>query len=134
MRFFFDNCLPPALAKALAALAEPDGHVVEHLRDKFPADTADTVWIGALAAEGDWIIVSGDPRITRNPAERAAWRESQLTAFFLKPGWTNLDPWVQASKLVARWPKIVSRAEGAESGSGFFVPVSGQTIEEIPPS
>jgi hypothetical protein len=131
VRFFLDNCLPPRLANALAALSGPDGHTVVHLRDKFPPDTEDTAWIRSLADDGDWIIVSGDPRITRNPAEREAWRESQLTAFFLKSGWTNLEFWIQVSKLIALWPKIVAHAEYAERGSGFFVPVRGLELEEI---
>lgn len=131
MKFFLDNTLPPLLAKALQALVEDESHTVIHLREKFLPDIEDGVWINALAQEGGWIIISGDPRITRNPHERAAWLESQLTAFFLKPGWTNLEFWVQASKLVALWPRIMGEASRARPGSGFLVPVRGQEFERI---
>jgi len=43
-----------------------------------------------LAKEEDWVIVSGDLRIRKNPHEIAAWRSAGHTIFFLKPGWINL--------------------------------------------
>lgn len=131
MRFFLDNTLPPPLAEALHALCRSDSHEVRHLRDRFQPDTDDVVWINTLAQEGDWIIISGDPRITKNPHERVAWLTSGLTAFFLKPGWSNLQFWVQVSKLVYWWPRIMTEAERARSGSGFLIPVKGNEIERI---
>ena len=52
----------------------------------FRRDTPDQEWLATLAEEGDWVIVSGDPRITRGKHERQAWLESGLTAFFLGKG------------------------------------------------
>jgi PIN domain-containing protein len=66
VKFFFDNNLPPKLAKSLHLLVEPD-HEVVHLKDRFSADAPDEEWITALAKQKDWIIVSGDLRIRRNP-------------------------------------------------------------------
>ena len=84
--------MSPHLAAAVAGLEQAQGsggHAVIHLGAKLPRNTDDVVWIRALAAERDWIIVSGDLRITRNKAERLAWRESGLTAFFLKSAWAD---------------------------------------------
>jgi predicted nuclease of predicted toxin-antitoxin system len=89
VKFFLDNCIAPVFAKVLNILAERQGHPIVHLRDKFPPDTKDPEWIRALAEEGEWIIVSGDPRISREKAERQAWQESRLTAFFFGDGWTS---------------------------------------------
>ncbi|MCT9119089.1 hypothetical protein N6G02_23365 [Cupriavidus gilardii] len=52
MKFFVDNNLPPALARAMHALSEVHGHSVTHLRDTFPAHTADADWIEGLSREG----------------------------------------------------------------------------------
>lgn len=126
MRFFFDNTLPPRLADAIHALISPDGHRVDHLRDRFSANTKDPEWLGTLAREGDWIIVSGDPRITKGRHERAAWLESGLTAFFLKSGWTNLPLWDQVWRLVKYWPDIARHASESRKGSGFVINVNGK--------
>jgi len=131
VKFFFDNTLPPRLAKALDALVKEDGHTVTHLREKFATDTEDPVWISALAKEGEWIIISGDPRITKGRHEKAAWKESHLTACFLKSGWTNFRLWDQVWRLVKFWPAIVAATADARPGAGFLVNVNGkiETLE-----
>lgn len=125
MRFFFDNNLAPKLAKSLHVLVEPD-HSVVHLKDRFAANTPDETWMRALAGESDWVIISGDIRISKNPHEVAAWREAGHTTFFLKAGWTNLPFWDQAQKFVKCFPEIIATAERAKSGTMFMVSVSGK--------
>jgi PIN like domain len=60
--------------RALAAIAEADGHQVEAKFDKFDGNTSvpDTEWLGLLGNEGGWAFVSDDHRIYRNPQERSA--------------------------------------------------------------
>ena len=125
MRFFFDNNLPARLAKALNALAEPD-HSVVHLKDKFPQDTSDAVWMTKLGEERDWVIVSGDLCIRKNPHEIKAWRAAGHTTFFLKRGWINLKFWDQAQKMVKCFPDLIARAEQAKRSSQFQVGVNGK--------
>jgi hypothetical protein len=79
-----------------------------------------------LAGESDWVIISGDVRISRNPHEVAAWREAGHTIFFLKAGWTNLQFWEQAYKFVKSFPGIIATAERAKSGTIFMVSVNGK--------
>jgi predicted nuclease of predicted toxin-antitoxin system len=81
VRFFFDNNLPPKLAKSLHVLVEPD-HQVIHLKDRFAANTTDETWMAGLAKEQDWIIVSGDLQIRKNPHEVRAWRAADTRHFF----------------------------------------------------
>jgi hypothetical protein len=119
VRFFLDNCISPILARALAVLAEFQQYDIIHLRDRFEPETRDLDWIPVLAAEGDWVIISGDTRISRSKAERAAWHESGLTAFFLSDDWSQKKFWTQAAELVRWWPVIVLTARQAPSGSGF---------------
>ena len=122
MRFFFDNNLPPRLARAIDVLLGDSGKAV-HLTDRFTPDTPDIEWISALASEGNWVIISGDVRITRNPQQCKAWQEANLTTFFLpKKKWMASDPWLQAANLVRWWPDIMDQARRVAPGAGFLVP------------
>lgn len=121
MKFLLDNCLSPRFAEALDALCRPK-HAVEHLRSKFSQETPDEAWIEALAVEGHWVIVSGDPRIVKSPQSREVWRRSGLTAFFLKKGWMHHGLWEQCWRLVRWWPAIMQQSELVKPGAGFLVP------------
>ncbi|MGH7623695.1 MAG: hypothetical protein ACREOJ_00055 [Gemmatimonadaceae bacterium] len=126
MRFFLDNCISVAMSRAIAELARAQGIEVIHLSDRFPRNTTDVEWIRALREE-QWIIVSGDTRISRNPAERAAWLESRLTAFFFEESWSRRRFWVQASELVRWWPVLLETAGTCTRGSGYLLPFKGNT-------
>ncbi len=121
MRYFFDNNLSIHLAHALAALCKAESVEVIHLRDKFPAAISDIEWIGALAKEGDWVVISQD-RLTRNPLEKEALRRSGLTAFILVKGWARHNGWEIAARPVRWWPRIMEGAELFEGGAAFEVP------------
>ena len=136
MKFLFDNCLPPNIARALSEL-DPN-HRIEHLRDRFPQDIEDPEWIRQLADEGDWVIVSADTRIPKNPQNRQAWRQSGLTGFFFLKAWTNHPFWEQAWRAVRWWPDITRTADTVQPGVGFWVPVNyggkGGKLKPIPNS
>jgi hypothetical protein len=134
VRFFFDNTMSPYLARAVAVLEEglDDRNEVVHLKTKFPANTPDVTWISALGAEREWVIVSGDLRITRVAAERAAWRESGLTAFFLKKAWAEQKLLPFSSRFIAWWPNITAQAQMAAVGKGFLIPWGGQRFDDVP--
>ncbi len=122
MRFFVDNNLAPALARVLNALAVYEGYQVFHLKDRFDRATPDEIWLRKLGTSGDWVILSGDLRITRNPHEKRIWRQSGLTAFFLAKGWINEGFYEQAWKLVRWWPRIIEQVKNNEPGIGFVIP------------
>lgn len=130
MRFFIDNNLSIKVARALHCLVEPE-HEVVHLRSKFTADTPDVEWMGGLAAEEGWIILSGDTNIRRNPHEIEAWKTAGHTMFFLKSGWMHLQGFEQAAKLFHRFPDILKLAEKAPRGGGYLVPVKGSKIDML---
>ncbi|HRN51915.1 MAG TPA: hypothetical protein PK788_00300 [Gemmatimonadaceae bacterium] len=120
MRFFLDACISQRIAHSLALAAEGNGQTVKHLTDLFEPNTPDVEWIRALKQEGDWIIISADPRITRNRIEHAAWQESGLTAFFLVD-FSRRKFWDQLHELVSRWPDIVIAAREGAPGSGYLI-------------
>jgi hypothetical protein len=125
VKLFFDNNLAPKLAHGLNELAEPD-HQVTHLKDRFPGNTEDSVWMAALANETDLVIVTADVRIRRNRHEVKAWKEAGHTIFFLKPGWTDLTFWEQATKFTRCFPDLIKEAERAQRGSAFLISVNGK--------
>jgi hypothetical protein len=131
LRFFFDNCISPYLVKGLRGLAELQKFEFEHLRDRFAPDTVDAKWLADLAKDGDWIVISADPRISRGAHERAAWREANLTTFFFASGWTERRYWAQASELVRWWPKIYERAREEKRGAAFLLHWKGKEIRQL---
>ena len=83
-------------------------------------------WMRALGSEEDWIIVTADMRIGKNPHEIAAWKEAGHTIFFLKPGWLKMRFWDQAQKFVKCFPQIITTAQRAKPGTSFLVFVNGK--------
>jgi len=129
LRFFFDNCLAPRISRAIAALDHE--HRVVHLSERFPRDTPDASWISSLGREREWVIISGDLRISRSKAELEAWKESGLTAFFLASGWGQMSLWDTAWRIVKWWPLIVRQAQSVRAGAGFVVPVTGSRFQQL---
>ncbi|MGN6319223.1 DUF5615 family PIN-like protein [Trinickia sp.] len=120
MKFLVDNNLPPALARALHALSEPDDHSVVHLREKFAPNTKDSDWIEALARESGWSVITHDK--LNKGLEREALRRAGLLVFFLDKGRSNHRFWGIAHNLVRWWPRIIEQSEGIKGGAAFKVP------------
>jgi hypothetical protein len=110
-----DNNMSPAIARALNTLFEPV-HEVVALRDKFNEKISDEEWIKALSAEGRWVVISADRRITRNKAEYAAFRNSRLIGFFLARGLYKAKVTTQAERLLALWDRMETLAATVEGG------------------
>lgn len=124
MKVLLDNNLSPPLARALNALLEPEGDQVVHLTDRFPANTEDRAWIGALTEEGGWVVISGDLRIYRNRLEREAWRRSRLIVFFLAPQWGRVRNIEKAWRLLRWWPRIREQVAIVAAPAAFELPLA----------
>ncbi|MBB6169913.1 hypothetical protein [Chelatococcus composti] len=108
MNVFFDNCCSPALASTLNGYISHSGHRACHIAD-LPCGrhAADEEWIAMLAEDdGHWIVITGDYRIYRNKAQRAAFRASGLSGFVLAPAYQKTPIYQQASILLWRWPDM----------------------------
>jgi hypothetical protein len=113
--------------KSLQVITEFQDNEITHLQDKFDrASIKDPEWLEQLSHEEGWIVISGDPRITRGKAERAAWLQSGLTAFFFTDGFASRSIYEQASELFRRWPDIVRLARENPKGKGFLIPKKNQ--------
>jgi hypothetical protein len=134
VRFYFDRTQSSYLARAAGEVLAFLGHTFEHSRRRYPdRDPGDIAWMGELAAERNWVVVTGDEAIRRNPAERRAWREMRLTTFFLRPAWTHTRMEEQAWRLL-RWLLRLIHLVGSEVvGTGLSVPLRwhGRALQRI---
>jgi hypothetical protein len=126
MKFFIDNNLSPRIARALSALEGEHGDTVVHLKEKFAQDATDEYWMTELGRESDWIVLTCDKRISKNPHELKAWKESGLVVFFLKSAWLNIQFWEQSWQIIKRWTEIKNIASTASANSAYLVPVKGK--------
>lgn len=130
MKVLLDENLSPALARALSALFE-DTHEIIHLRQKFGPAITDKKWIEALSAEGRWIVISGDRRITKVRSEYQAFRASRLVGFFLAKGLYKARVIKQMERLLALWDVIERQAELVEGGAMFELPMTSSRLRQF---
>lgn len=124
MKYLFDNNLPLHFAHAVGEFCKSESNPpqVIHLTDRFPASSADEVWISTLAKEGGWAIISQD-RFNKNDLEREAVRQSGLVIFALAKGWSSQAYWDKAHNLVRWWPAIMDQSARITGGAAFRVPL-----------
>lgn len=136
MKFFFDNCISPRLARAIHQLIQPK-HSAIPLRDRFHADTPDNDWLSELGNEtrpgtdDEWVVISGELRIKTRPLERAAWKQAGLTIFFMADGFVNQPEWEQVRWIIDKWPAIMDQVKRVTAGSGFIVPKKGKKLTTV---
>lgn len=133
MKLVLDENLPPAIARALAALSVGSDHSVLHVRDLVPRATPDVDWIPIAAAQGVDAVVSLDHRMLTRKQELASLRAWRLTVFILAAGWSGMKIWDKAWLLTRWWPRLVETAEAAPPGSVFRVPAQ-HTPKELRPN
>ena len=85
-------------------LAALDVDVVA-LRDHFPADTKDPVFLEKFK-EMDIVFISADTSIRTRPAEARLLKDAGKTALFFGSFWGKMKIWPQAEWLIKRWPMI----------------------------
>ncbi|MGN7876511.1 hypothetical protein ACTJKJ_23395 [Roseateles sp. 22389] len=119
MKFMFDNNLSIHLAAAVNALCRQERAVdrVLHIKDLFPGNTDDIVWLHGLKEHGShWIVVTHDKLKKRAGAEREAFRQNQLVGYVLDPQWNHQGFWPIAERLVEWWPIILEHVKTARTG------------------
>ena len=126
MRIFFDNCTSPVLATTLNGFVLHRGHSADHIRDLPCGRSApDVVWIDYLRQSGDdWLVVTGDLRIQRNPAERRAFRNAGLKGLVLANAYQSTPLNRQASFLLWRWLDIEALTRIARAPFLFELPIT----------
>jgi hypothetical protein len=130
VKILVDENLPPALAKALAAIFKGQ-HEVIHLRERFGAGVSDVEWITELNQEGQWVVISGDRRITRNRAEYNAFRTSRLIGFFLSAGLQKSKSTKQLERILALWDNIEVICARVGGGAIFELPMKTTRVKQL---
>lgn len=124
MKVAVDENLPPKLARSLAALFEGE-HKIIHIREKYKGFD-DQDWIIELSKEGNWIVISGDIKISKKKAQIAAFRSSKLIGFFICPALMKLKITKQMQRILALWEDIENLQNTVRVGSMFELPMSGK--------
>jgi predicted nuclease of predicted toxin-antitoxin system len=112
--FFFDNDVSFRIARALAQLVH--GHEIVALRDRFPTDTPDVVWIPEAGRNG-WIVISRDHNQRRRDAEHRALIDNRVTAIYIRSSGTPDLLFTDAARIIRNWPRIEAWASTSKPGS-----------------
>jgi hypothetical protein len=90
--------------------------------DLAPASSADEFWAVAFQRFGGNVVITGDKNIARRPHQMLAFRECQLTCFFIGSTWSNLDLAFKVAHLMRWWPEIRTQLEREGHGKCWWVP------------
>jgi hypothetical protein len=129
VKVLFDNCTSPVLATTLHGFVQYEGHSAFHIRDLIDLPdgrhSKDIEWIDFLRRSNDmWMFISGDGRVPKNPAERAALRSAGLHGFILAPAYQKAPVHQVASILIWRWPEMLKITELIQPPSMHEVPIN----------
>lgn len=123
MNYLFDNNISPKIAHAARELCNNGSDCqIFHLRDKFPANTKDEVWLNDLINEGNWAIISID-RFKKSSVEKEALNSPKLISFILSNSWSKLTFWEQSYRLIRWMPQIIKQTK-LNSYGVFGIPVN----------
>lgn len=138
MKVFFDNCTPPVFAETLTAFILHEGHSAHHISSisGLPRGrgSTDLEWIEFLKQSPEvWIFVTGDGRLMKNRAERAALRGAGLHGFVLAPAYQTTPFNQVAAVLVWRWPEFVKVTDLLSPPTMHEVPIRlGTKLRTLP--
>lgn len=130
MKVFFDHNMSPAMARAFRELFRKE-HEIKLLAEKFNPNTLNVEWIAALSQEGQWAVISGDRRITRNRAEYLTFRNSNLIGLFLSSGLYKAPVIKQMERILAPWPKIELVPQTVQAGAMYELPMKGVLLRQL---
>ena len=96
------------MANTLRGYLAHTSHEVHHARELSLHAKPDIEWMHHLSSTGDeWLVVSGDGRISRNKAERAAYRRAGLRGVVLAPAYQKTPMGRCCGILVAKWDGLL---------------------------
>jgi hypothetical protein len=130
VKVFFDNCTAPVLANTLDAFLRGTtvDHSAVHIKDVSGLSkgrhTTDIEWINHLRTSSlIWAVISGDDRIRRNAAERAAFRSAGLHGFVLAAAYQKFGHNQVAATLLWLWPEMLKITEILQPPSMHEIPI-----------
>lgn len=132
MNVFFDNCTTPVFATTLHGFIQHDGHAAFHIRDVSGLPNGrhsrDIEWIEFLRhSPEDWIFITGDGRVLKNRAERAALHSAGLHGFVLAAAYQRTPLNQTAGTLVWRWPDLARIVDMVSAPAMYEIPIGRNT-------
>lgn len=138
MNVLFDNSTSPVLAATLDGFIRSFGSRAFHIKDaanlKGGRHATDLDWISYLQAHPEsWIFITGDGRVLKNPAERAALRSAGLHGFVLAPSYQKTPLNQVAATIVWKWPEIEAVTKLVAAPSMHQIPIGrGSKLRSLP--
>jgi hypothetical protein len=126
MTCFFDANISRKIVDALQEIDPDVAHHDEHL-----AEGSDDREILRLLKANDWILISGDDRMRRSPAQKIQVNKSGITAVFLWKKFPQLRRDEQTKWMLRWWPKIAKKARHAAKGTQLNAHGNGE-VREVP--
>lgn len=138
MNVLFDNCTSPIWAMTLDGFIRSSGHRAFHIND-VPGlpngrSSTDMEWISHLQNHVEnWAFITGDSRVMKNRAERAALRSAGLHGFILAPAYQRTPLHQVAATLVWKWPEIEAVTKLVAVPSMHEIPIGkGSKLRSLP--
>lgn len=134
MTFFFDRNISVHIARMLNHYDRENNIIHQDDDGRFEPDSEDVHIIKTLSSETEkphWM--TADISQLKNPAERAALRDSGMTIFFCKK-MAAVSRHHQSVKMLVIWPQILERAATVKLPTAFEVPfgkIGGRLNQKI---
>jgi len=135
---FFDNCTAPIIAATLDAFISFSNHRAFHIKD-LPGlpkgrHSADLDWITYLQQDpDDWAFVTGDGRVSKNPATRVALRSAGLHGFVLAPAYQKTPLHQLVAAILWKWPEMENLTQLVAAPAIFEVPIGKMSkLRQLP--
>lgn len=123
-KFFIDKNLSKNLARGMATFGEK----VIHLTDKFAEDAPDVEWLSYVGQNG-LVVITRDRNIRFNTAERRAFRQYKVGAFFL--GGKQLSRCLLIRQVVRNWHRMKEYDQRIQRPYMFSIPARGSKITRL---
>jgi len=131
VRYFIDENLL-GVAKALASVRDDVCHPGHPELPEVPTGTLDERWLPTIGTGGrDLILITRDNHIRTRPAERMAFHEHGIRAFFIT-GKKELNAWQKLDLLVRQWEKIERAVAKNGTGPWAMSLTRGGSPKDIP--
>jgi len=127
LKVAFDEHIPPALARALQALADAgDLEDVEFCSARSYAPKkrpeTDVPWVESFAKDGGIVIISGERQMRSIPEVQAGIAATGVISFYVPPKWNQWDMARRVAFILAWWTRIVAKAKQSARGDAWVIP------------
>lgn len=130
IKIYFDENLPPQLARGLAILEMPNPNheraEVKSIKDAFGEGIQDEDWIPKLGRENA-VVITQDRNIQNIRRQRELYEQYKLGVFFfIPPSKNGYSYWHIVEKIISRWSKIKLLSKKTERPFAFRCPCKGE--------